>query len=371
MTSMKLRHAAAILVPLLCTTGTQAQPTFGPWVGVQLAPVPRALQVHLGLNENGVMVRNVYVGSPADTARLERFDVLTEVDGHVVTEGAEGFSRYVQGKKAGEILEITLIHAGQVVTRPLTLAFRPKAWNELEPKYHDEPDLTHSRAFDLRGHILKPGPDGWKWHDLGEVPGLFDVLIDPETGDMTQRRRERQEALEGKHVDENGNVIHLQREKNGPLTVRRYHKSESIDDAEVRVYDNADELRARDPQAAELLDDLVPERSNRTLRPERRLPFGEHRLSPEWNEWRERFRPMLPHPGHPGARPEMDALPEIAPPSYLPPSTTFEVRPDGSIEVEVKRPDAVLRQTFRSEEELREKAPKLYDEYDQLQSRLR
>lgn len=334
----------------------------GVWLGVQLAPVPSMLDVHLQLDGKGLMVRNVYTDSPADQAGIERYDVITEVNGQSVSEGAGDFSKHVRQRKVGDELSLTVVHGGQRKSFTVVLEARTRDWSQIEPKYRDDPDLSHSREYDLRGHILKPGPEGWTWYDLGEMPEMFDLFVDPDSGDLTTRMRAREpEHFEARHVDEDGNIIHVSRKHNGVIVVTRIKEGQTTDQAEVKEYLSLDELEEKDPEAAKLVDKLEVKPG----RPHVRY-FNEPRR-PLLPEWRQQFRKLIPGPGQlsPKSPPGIDF--DLS----MPPRTTFDVKPDGTIDVRVQSEDSELQRTFESADELRESAPKLYQKYERLHGQLR
>lgn len=364
-------HLAVLLVlPLGSTLSAATAATQDVWLGVQLAPVPEMLDVHLRTEGRGAMVRNIYVDSPADRAGLDRYDVIIEVDDQEVTQGVEGFSRYVRQRQAGDTLNLTLIRQGQRHTLSVALEPRGRDWSALEMKYPDDPDLSQLRDFDFRGHILKPGPEGWTWHDLGELPDVFGFLIDPERDDAADEPPAgKLEHFEARRVDEDGNILHVERRNNGTIVVTRMKEGQITEQAEVSTYLSVEELKANDPEAAELLDKLKPRkgRPNVVITPDSRRRLRPYAPAPELEEWRRQFRRFLPGPPQqiPGPRSP------VAPHLRVPPRTTFDVKPDGSIEVHIRSGNSEWRRTFRSVEELRNEAPTLYREYQRLQGHWR
>src|SRR5690606_24363011 len=64
------------------------------WLGVQLSPVPAALAHHLNLADNGVMIANIFEGSPADQSGLDRYDIVIRADGEPAPGGVEAVQRF-------------------------------------------------------------------------------------------------------------------------------------------------------------------------------------------------------------------------------------------------------------------------------------
>jgi hypothetical protein len=429
--SQSTRLIAALLPflfwPLIAGAAEPASPQPGPppappkqpappaepsWLGVQLAPVPRALASHLKLDEIGVMVRNIFKDSPADKAGLERYDVIVGVDGKPMNEGVEVFSQFIHDRKPGDVVELSLYRAGAKQAVRITLGNPPTNVNETPMKYEDDPDVAQRRLFGLRGKILRPGPHGWILDDLGEMPPLpeFKEWMKSHPGQTEPMERSE---LEGRRVDADGNVLQVHRNPDGSIEVRRYKNGTPAEQTEVKKYENIDQLRHADADAAKLLDELAKDTDarepmsqrwneamkehGRTLREyedslreyedavrdyiKRHQHQWEHRLpgpdSPQWQEWNRRFFQTPPAPPaapkaepqrpgmEPGNKPAPSAQQNRVTPT--PPSakgqTSFEVHPDGSITAEVNDGATRLTMTFPNEGAFKQQAPNLYERY--------
>ena len=136
------------------------------WIGVRLAPIPEALAAHIG--KAGVMVANVAKGSPADTAGLERYDVIVAFDGQKVDDGQD-LMQAVGGSKAGTASKLELIRGGQKQKLSITPAKRPESDN-VEYKY-EEPAQDVLMQPQMQGHVLRMGPGGnWIMEQVRLVP---------------------------------------------------------------------------------------------------------------------------------------------------------------------------------------------------------
>ncbi|MGD2093558.1 MAG: PDZ domain-containing protein [Phycisphaerales bacterium] len=176
---MKTKNAALTIcvVLLSITTVLNAEPQSTDtraYIGVSLdtAPLPDLLIVHMGLSPNqGVRIKNVQSGSPADKAGLERDDIIISFQGKKIENF--DFDKFVdQVQEAGVDTEVSLgiIHQGK--RKNIKLKLEPRK-DEIEPKYPPEPDIIQSWK---PGKIfrLKPGDKDWK--DWTEI-----VIQDPET----------------------------------------------------------------------------------------------------------------------------------------------------------------------------------------------
>lgn len=147
----------------------RTQPGF---LGVGFAPVPAELAFHLNLEEDaGALVVDVSKGSPAEKAGIENRDVLVAVDGRRIQRAGE-FSNLLSQKKAGDEVQVELIHRGEKKTVKAVLAARPKRISRRLFHPGDGPDLQlfppHSSQ---RGRIILRGPDGQE--DYFNIPDGF------------------------------------------------------------------------------------------------------------------------------------------------------------------------------------------------------
>jgi len=145
-----------------------------PYLGVRLDPEPLSalLTKHLGLaSDQGIRIKNVNVGSPADKAGLERDDIIVRFRGNDVTD-MEEFVEAVRGAGVDTEVSLEVIHLGQRKTLSAVLA--PLA-DEVEWKYPPEPEIVTSWR---PGKFFKIGPEGQEWIEMpfDKIPeAKFDV----------------------------------------------------------------------------------------------------------------------------------------------------------------------------------------------------
>lgn len=287
------------------------------WLGVQLAPVPPPLAAHLQMEGRGLMVQNVFKGSPADAAQLEQYDVIFRVDGEAVSGDIRAFAEHVRSRHPGDRLVLGIYRDGkEAAEQEIALGRTPERDGELDLKFEDPmPDVLRLRDMGLRGRILRPGEGGnWIMEDLGDLPPekwerfFFDepARVPLPQGPIMD---------EGRFVAGDGSSVHVRRKPDGSFKVTRRGKGDGATE-EVREYKNLDALRDGDQEAFHL---VCPE-------PARDRPFGADRnftaprpgASPErWRQWSERFfqGPMRERgmPGRPDA-----AAPEAGDPRRAP-----------------------------------------------------
>ena len=161
---MKVKDVAFVLLVVLLSAGTtlcaeSKSTNTRPYIGILLdpTPIPDLLIKHLGLlPDQGIRIRNVHRGSPADMAGLERDDIIIGFQGENVTD----YQKFVDAvRKAGVGTEVSLeiIHLGKRKTIKLKLATLK---GKPDWKYPLEPEIMQlwrpGKMF-----RLKPGEESW------------------------------------------------------------------------------------------------------------------------------------------------------------------------------------------------------------------
>lgn len=95
------------------------------WLGVTLAEMNESLASQLGVTPNqGVAVYEIYPGSPADKAGLERGDVILSLDGKKVNAPDEA-ARLIRSRKPGVICKLEILRDGKRQSISVELAEMP------------------------------------------------------------------------------------------------------------------------------------------------------------------------------------------------------------------------------------------------------
>ena len=81
------------------------------WIGIVPQDVPEYQRAQLGLPSNGVLIANLYVGSPAQRAGLQPGDVLTDIDDTPVHSAQEAIARVASHRKPGDAIKLRVIRA--------------------------------------------------------------------------------------------------------------------------------------------------------------------------------------------------------------------------------------------------------------------
>jgi len=111
-----------LLDELLGKTPEGKTPAGKPYVGVRLGGLPDALREQLDL-KHGLLVERVEAGSPAQRAGLVPGDVVLRADGKDVG-GIEDFSAVLEGKKAGDTVDLAVLAGGKEAEVKLKLGAR-------------------------------------------------------------------------------------------------------------------------------------------------------------------------------------------------------------------------------------------------------
>ncbi len=87
-----------------------------PYLGISDIDLNASIAAQLGITEKeGIIIRRVGRGSPADQAGLQRLDVITAVDGQVLS-GDSDLQRILREHKPGDTLTLSVIRENQKLT---------------------------------------------------------------------------------------------------------------------------------------------------------------------------------------------------------------------------------------------------------------
>ncbi len=129
------------------------------YIGVLLdsEPLSPLLSKHLRLEpDQGLRIRNLHRGGPADQAGLERDDIIAMLNGRPVVDFA-AFAATISRTGAGQAVRVEIIRLGQRQEIDVTLAEKS---DRFDPKYPSEPDVVHSWQPGKVFHF-DPAQDHW------------------------------------------------------------------------------------------------------------------------------------------------------------------------------------------------------------------
>ncbi|MAO85592.1 MAG: protease [Candidatus Marinimicrobia bacterium] len=126
----------------------------GAWLGISFQEISENLSLKLNLNDTkGVMITQVLKNSPAETASLERQDVIIEIDGKKIN-GTSDLRNIIFHKYPGTEVNLTIIRKGKKLNKIVILSDRPSD-DELYGSYE-----TEKQDFDLLGLKVETDENG-------------------------------------------------------------------------------------------------------------------------------------------------------------------------------------------------------------------
>lgn len=365
----------------------------GGWLGVELAPIPKSLAAHLKLYTPAVMVRNVIVDGPADKAGLDQYDVIIKLDGKPVPESIAAFAETVRKKGPDATVELRLIHRGEEKTVQIKLGEMP-AKAEFKYKFKTDPDSVSRDTTDFRAKVFRMMPDGnFMYEDLGELPDIkpfmpFFEMPAPMPGQRFHIEAPSMggsEAGPGREfhgvINRGDKTIEIHVAADGKIVVTTTTEKDGKKVKEEREYTNADELKVQDAEAYELYHKMDARRAPR-MRVYSGTPEEQGRMRQEWErafkDYQERMKrhqeelremtKRLPKPVRPEAAPQVEKGPAV---QGRPDRAAFSVDASGKITATVRENDSELTLQFESEQQMKERYPKLYERYQDMRERLK
>jgi len=111
------------VVPSLISEGSYSYP----YLGISSYPdIPLEEAERIGLEKTiGAMVTSVVSGGPADQAGLQQDDVILGIDGRQVLDFSEMLSYLFINTSPGDVVELEVFRAGEIITLEMTLGARP------------------------------------------------------------------------------------------------------------------------------------------------------------------------------------------------------------------------------------------------------
>lgn len=173
--------AAALLVLTVSATPFAAQAADAGFLGMHIQGMSAETAAALGLKSaDGVLVRDVALGGPSDSAGIRRGDLILKFAGQRI----DSFARMVKiagASRPGQEVKVDLLRAGKPMTLTLKLGDWPTSWRIDTSAVANLPEsgltlasLTEKlrKGFNLR------------WGSVGVVV----TLVDPDRSDIGLRR---------------------------------------------------------------------------------------------------------------------------------------------------------------------------------------
>ena len=350
-----------------------------PHIGIHVSPVPAAVASHLRLKAGGVMVRNVAKNSPADKAGLERYDVIVSISvlgaekqKDVPVQGVDPFIKAVGARKVGETLKLGVIRGGRKRSVEVTLG-KPLA-GPIEYKYADDPDDEVLDELRLHRGMMRRKNGTWvldtpEGMSVALPKGLLKALPERLRGRAIVRTKTVGGDANGDReisvtsvID--GRTLSFRESADGKITVTRTDRAGK---REETVYDDADQLKAKDAEAYELYRSV-------TVWPMGRFGGGVNgrslselgedtaKAAEEFSkQLDERIRKLAEQMNEQAGQARQAVAKAVAPVTRK-----FDVDEKGRIRVQVLKDGNELNMTFANEAEMKAKQPLLYKEYRKI-----
>lgn len=129
------------------------------FIGIISDDIPESLSAHIGVKAGeGVMIRDLAPGGPAEKAGFAKYDVITHVAGKTVGSPAD-LSREIASGKPGDEVPIDFIHQGAKSSKTVKLDTRPESsgrpMNPRQLGHLDLDDMPDDQADRIRDIIDK------------------------------------------------------------------------------------------------------------------------------------------------------------------------------------------------------------------------
>lgn len=398
---------AKVMVTARAVATPEADKSHG-WLGVSVGIVPDALSAQLGPEARGSIILNVVKDSPADKAGLAVHDVVVAIAGEKIEGDASGVAaqvaKLVGSHKPGETISVSVLREGQQREFQATLGERP-LMHTFEWKHAMPPGAQIDDKTRIRGKMMQLGPGGnWVLRDLGDLKQLQgltgeNLMFIPEPGercikvfmDGGERRVEASVERDGIRID-------VRQVDDGAITVTR---TDAAGAETTKEYASVDELRAADAEAADVFDQTSASVTvkvdgadldgdfdfNIELQGlDEQLGDLHEKFADGFREAQEAYHSAMQeyHKAFEDAMQQWNAggdndgrsEPGIANLPPMPkfsgmmvqskPRQSFEVRPDGTIEVRVRKGDSELVRLYANESDFAAQDPKNYARYQEL-----
>ena len=357
----------------------QAEQAAKGWIGIRISPVPAALDQQLGLDGKGVMVGNVVKGSPADKAGLDRYDVIVATDKGERVEGAEQFVSGIQNHPPGQKVRLTVLRKAQKQDVTVTLGEMPAGPEGWEYIHEEDPDEQWADQLKLHRGLLKKGPGGWVFEGPKggieiELPkAIMEVLPKGTWGDVqihalgtggAKKSFKISRSVDGRRID-------IESGKDGEIIVRRCEPGDDGKGEVTKTYKSAEELKKDNADLYEWYKSLnlpgqdagLNMKLNYAWPPKAMTKEAAEAIQKAQEQLREHMKTWADK-----ARQKADEARERIARAVEPEPVErqFDVGDDGRIKVRVREGGSEAKLVFKDENEMKQKAPRLYAAYEKL-----
>nr|WP_018971021.1 PDZ domain-containing protein [Rubritalea marina] len=170
-------------VAQLRASSAKARTVEKPWLGVAGQPIEPSMAERLGLT-HGVTIELVSPNGSAAQAGIQKFDVITAIDGKKITNMGD-LKQALHQAQVGEDVAITCLSEGEVVTKSVTLQARP---SHLARRELQMPEAGESQPKDRSPQAIP--------HSMRHLPSIDQQRIREMMQARTREMEERMAQLQ-------------------------------------------------------------------------------------------------------------------------------------------------------------------------------
>lgn len=389
-----------VLPAVIIAGGDEERPNA--WFGVRVTPPGPALTYQLDLADRGLLITNICKDSPAQRCGLQQFDVVVSFGGVPIAQQSDLSGRIqILGPQA----KVSVLVLRKAEERKLNTQLA--AWPEsgkLEWVYEEAPTVVWQDKIDVGGQILRilpSGDVGFEPLDVQDMPRQFRVLLQglhpKEVIVWNDGGQDRVKCRTTK-----GNVvIEVEQATGGLIHVRRITTEGQAEETVEEVYADEQALQDGDEEAHEVFQDCaghlilrgefklqqLPELGTtwREHNPFEKLKehYGRNQLDLKTlKEWHDKIGKGLEEIDLGRFQKLEDALrraderireadrwiEEYRQLQAKTPQFSFKTEPDGRVVAIIRKGEDLLNKVYESVDDLREKSPKLFERYQQLEA---
>ncbi len=356
----------------------------GGWLGVALGEV----RTGDASESTGVRVLNVVKDSPAEKAGLLENDVVVSINDEQVSTVGD-LAGLIQGLEPGTSVGLEVLRDGETVFIDATLGERK---NTFQWRY--TPDIAVNDRIRIGSKAVKVTPGGnVQFFQIGDddaegchLPGTLSQFFGSTAASASYSVKDGETSVTIV-ANNDGQVVEISHEGNGPIVVTKYQEDE--DDKDVTEYTDADALREGDPDAFKIYDQT--QTNVIVVEDGHNLDFDFDFNVDDWlsEEFGKKIQVYLSGSASQLGEIESHAeevqraiqeavsqMTSINTPSLsdtivkiheLQKATeTFDIDPDGAIKLTIRKGGTEVIRNFRDADDLMERDPKAYDKYSDV-----
>jgi len=398
----RVRTVLQNALPSAVMIGVGDEGRSGAWFGVRVTPPGPALKHQLDLADCGLLITNICKDSPAQRCGLQQFDVVVSFDGKPMVQQSD-LSGHIQ--MLGPQAKVSVLVLRQAKERELEtqLANWPES-GELKWVYEEAPTLVWKDKIEVGGHILQILPSGdvdFVPLAVKDMPRQFRLLLQGlHPREVTVWTEDGQERVKCRTTTADV-VIEVEQDMDGRFHVRRITGEGQAEETVEEIYADEQALQDGDEEAHGMFQDCA---GHVNLRSELKLellpdlgttlpgdnPFeklkehyGRNQLDLEaLREWHDKLGRGLEEIDLGQVKRLEEALrraderndeakrwiEEYRQLQLKTPQFSFKTDSDGRIIAIIRKGEDLLNKVYENVDELREKSPKLFERYRQLEA---